>query len=249
MNRASIGFVVVVMTVSGCQKKHHTPYEKAAGVAGESEFFEREQQARAILLYDTFTLIARAEAESADAICRPSSSTWECVTGHWDSLGMTTGEVQGWQMVDPLASIDPSGIVVAPLLKARALVSQDLGESGDWRLMPSQLGDQVEVWGVELGQSEGEAWVGGTRRWLVDPEQGAVVEREEWPRPRSGVPIDASADVWLPSSEPRHPLVSELFFALYYRADLASVGIETTEYRIGLEDLDGTLGWSRALRE
>lgn len=233
----------------GCQKKHHTPYEKAADAVGDSEFFEREQVARSLLVYDTLTLIARAEASSSDAICLPSEAGWICVTGSWDGLGQPASELTGWAMGDPVSPAAAVPSAVAPLATARALAAADLAEPTHWRLLPRETPDGVEVWGIAIGQEDDQAWVGGTRRWVVDAGSGAWIARDVWDREHWSTPLDPAVEAWIPSDEPRHPRVSELFFALYHHADLGAVGIETQTYRVGLENLDGTLGWSRALRE
>jgi hypothetical protein len=248
---ALAGIGMWVTCASGCHR-HATPYDLAATAVGDPVFFEREQTARWLLVYDTLNLMA-AEASgavgSADdpMVCYVSGEQWQCVAGEFQPTGRFV-PAQTWLMSGEGAKPVKAdhGLGLAALALAVHLTQKDLGE--DWALYPRVHGDAVEVWALPAWRPELGPVLGEIRRYAYEPDGGTLLSEQSWGHGSQQLDRNAELDLTLDSEQSDHPTVGELFFAMYHRDSFQSITIETRHYRVSLSDVQGTLGWARAAR-
>lgn len=229
----------------GCTKRA-TPYDLAAPAVGDPEFFDREQTARWLLVYDTLHLMTRDAAGDSDSmLCLASEAAWQCVAGRFGPSGTFLPErtwMVGEQGPEPIKADHGPGL--AALGHAVYAVSRDLGE--DWTLYPRPTADGIEVWALPRQLATGDPVIGETRKVLFSQDGLQQTGQQVWGSGQRAVPANRELDLTLSSAESSHPSVGELFFSMYHRDTFRSITIETGLYRVALIDLDGSLGWSRA---
>ena len=228
--------------------KHATPYDLATDAVGDPVFFEREQTARWLLVYDTLRLMVQdASSEDAAILCYVASDAWQCVEGRHGPSGTFLAE-RTWALSEagPAAVKAVHGPELTALGHSVRQAADALGEG--WATYPRQVEDAVEVWALPGSEPGAGPVVGETRLFRYTVDGRTLMEEEHWGRATQSIPANLDLDLTLASGERAHPSVGELFFSMYHRDAFRSITIETQQYRVSLLDADGVLGWSRAAR-
>jgi len=230
-------FLTALVAIGGTScKKHVTPFDEAVAAVGSPEFFEREQVARWLLVYDTVALLAETDGVEAP-LCWEQEGVWHVRAGQ-GLFRLESGQLVAYE--------GPEAVDSDAMLRAIGRVRNLERKSPDFDLAayPRRTEEGIEVWLVPKGVDQvviGKSW-----RYLYSATGRELLDQETWNRGSQVVGPDSELDLTLQSEEPEHPTVAELFFALYHRDAFKSVTIETSKYRVTPMDLGGSLGWGRS---